>query len=89
VKELDPQVLKERIAKNSELMKKQVSQHDYIKLLEEIYNRLARKRIALSFLTDEEARKRNVVLSGKKQKVKKPQPPCREQSHAAKCVNAF
>jgi hypothetical protein len=42
-------------------MKKQPSKQAYIEMLDSLYNRGSQKKIPLTFLAEEAARKRNVV----------------------------
>lgn len=58
-----PEVLKKKISRYVDHMKKQPSKQAYVEMLDSIYNRGSQNKIPLAFLAEEAARKRNVVPS--------------------------
>ena len=54
-------ILKRKIGRYVEHMKKQPSKQAYVEMLDAIYNRGSQTKIPLAFLAEEAARKRNVV----------------------------
>jgi hypothetical protein len=58
-----PDLLKKKISRYVEHMKKQPSKQAYVEMLDSIYNRGSKNKIPLAFLAEEAARKRNVVPS--------------------------
>lgn len=59
VKQFDPEVLKRRITKNPQQLKRQVSVKDYLQNIEAIYNRFSSEKVNLAFLADEAAKLRS------------------------------
>jgi hypothetical protein len=66
----DLSVLLNKISLFPERMKKQATKDDYVKMLDEIYNRKSQTKVPLAFQAEEAARKRNVVVPGEKAKSK-------------------
>ncbi len=58
-----PSILKRKITRYAEHMKKQPSKQAYVEMFDSIYNRGSQNKIPLAFLAEEAARKRNVVSS--------------------------
>lgn len=54
----DPEVLKNKLTHFSEYLKKQPTKDDYVRLLDEIYNRKSQTKVPLTFRAEEAARKR-------------------------------
>ncbi len=58
-----PGILKRKISRYAEHLKKEPSKQAYVEMLDAIYNRGSQSKIPLAFLAEEAARKRNVVPS--------------------------
>lgn len=56
------EVMKEKIKTFAHFMKKQAGTQGYLEMLDSIYNRQSQTRIALAFLAEEAARKKNVGI---------------------------
>lgn len=62
----DPEVMRNKIALYPELLKKQASKDDYVRLLADIYNRKSQTRVPLEHNAEEAARKRSPLPKKKK-----------------------
>jgi hypothetical protein len=65
VPEFSPSIMKHRISTNLGMMRKQATLNQFVEMLDDIYNRQSKKRIALGFKANELARERSATPTRK------------------------